>query len=67
MPRDGAIILGDLIGTRGVLHLHCGKCNRTGRYRVQHLIEERGPRCQANRLARQNHRRLSEVSPESRH
>jgi hypothetical protein len=42
MPRDGAIIFGDLIGKLDVLYVHCPKCSRTGRYRVQHLIEERG-------------------------
>jgi len=37
MPRDGAIIFSDLIG-----YVHCPKCSRAGRYRVQHLIKERG-------------------------
>jgi hypothetical protein len=39
MPRDGAIIFSDLIGKL----VHCPKCSRASRYRVQHLIEERGP------------------------
>jgi hypothetical protein len=43
MPRDGAIIFADLIGKLDVLYVYCPKCNRTGRYRVQHLIEKRGP------------------------
>ncbi|MGB8749966.1 MAG: hypothetical protein WCD54_28965 [Pseudolabrys sp.] len=42
MPRDGAIIFADLIGKLDVLYVHCPKCSRAGRYRVQHLIEERG-------------------------
>jgi hypothetical protein len=42
MPRDGATILADLIGKLDVLYVHCPKCSRAGRYRVQHLIEERG-------------------------
>jgi hypothetical protein len=31
-----------LIGKLDVLYVHCSKCSRAGRYRVQHLIEERG-------------------------
>jgi hypothetical protein len=42
MPRDGAIIFGDLIGKLDVLYVHCEKCTRAGRYRLDHLIEERG-------------------------
>ena len=42
MSRDGAIILADLIGKLDVLYVHCTKCSRAGRYRVQNLIEERG-------------------------
>ena len=42
MPRDGAIIFGDLIGKLDVLYVHCPKCSRAGRYRLQHLIDERG-------------------------
>ena len=37
MPRDGAIIFSDLIGKLDVLYVHCPKCSRAGRYRVQHL------------------------------
>jgi hypothetical protein len=25
-----------------VLYVHCPKCSRAGRYRVQHLVEKRG-------------------------
>jgi hypothetical protein len=42
MPCDGAIIFADLIGRLDVLYVHCPKCSRAGRYRVQHLIEQRG-------------------------
>jgi hypothetical protein len=42
MPRDGAIVFGDLIGKLDVLHVGCAKCERAGRYQVQRLIEERG-------------------------
>jgi hypothetical protein len=42
MPRDGAITFSDLIGKLDVLYVHCPKCSRAGRYRVQHLIESRG-------------------------
>jgi hypothetical protein len=39
---DGAIIFADLIGKLDVLYVHCPKCSRAGRYRVQHLIEKHG-------------------------
>ena|SRR5262245_34354920 len=42
MPRDGAIIFGDLTGKLDVLYVHCAKCTRSGRYQVKRLIEERG-------------------------
>ena len=42
MPRDGAIIFADLIDKLDVLYVHCANCNRAGRYRVPHLIEQRG-------------------------
>jgi hypothetical protein len=42
MSRDGAIIFADLIGKLDALYVHCPKCSRPGRYRVQHLIEEPG-------------------------
>ena len=42
MPRDGAIIFGDLIGKLDVLRVACDKCSRAGCYQVQHLIRDRG-------------------------
>jgi hypothetical protein len=42
MPRDGAIIFGDLIGKLGVLRVTCEKCGRDGRYPLQRLIDGRG-------------------------
>jgi hypothetical protein len=42
MPRDGAIVLSDLIGKLDVLRVACAKCGRAGRYRLDHLIESRG-------------------------
>ena len=39
MPRDGAIIFGDLLGKLDMLHVACDKCGRTGRYAVARLIE----------------------------
>jgi len=42
MPRDGAIIFGDLIGKLDVLRVACDKCEREGRYAVARLIEQRG-------------------------
>jgi hypothetical protein len=41
MPRDGAIVFGDLIGKLDVPRVTC-KCERAGRYRLEHLIEARG-------------------------
>jgi hypothetical protein len=38
MPRDGAIIFGDLIGKLDVLHVACDKCGRKG-CRAQPLHE----------------------------
>jgi hypothetical protein len=42
MPRDGAIIFGDLVGKLYMLHAACDKCGRKGRYPVVRLIEQRG-------------------------
>ena len=42
MPRDDAIIFGDLIGKFDVLRVACDKCDRAGRYRLHHLIKSRG-------------------------
>jgi hypothetical protein len=41
MPRDGAIILSDLIGELDVLRVACDNCGRAGCYRLNHLIENR--------------------------
>ena len=41
MPRDGAIIFGDLLGKLDMLHVACDKCGRKGRYAVVPLIEKR--------------------------
>jgi len=38
MPRDGAIIFGDLIGKLDMLRIECPKCGRSGRYRLADLI-----------------------------
>ena len=35
IPREGAIIFGDLIGKLDVLYIHCPKCSRAGRYRYR--------------------------------
>jgi hypothetical protein len=43
MPRDGAIIFGDLIGKLDALNVHCPKCSHAGRYRVPLLIDDRSP------------------------
>jgi hypothetical protein len=42
MPRDGAILFGDLIGKLDDLRVSCDKCGRFGRYPVQRLIKDRG-------------------------
>ena len=42
MPRDGAIIFSDLIGTTEVLRVTCEKCGRDGRYLLARLIRKRG-------------------------
>jgi hypothetical protein len=42
MPRDGAIILGDLIGKLDMLPIECSKCGRSGRYRLADLITRYG-------------------------
>jgi hypothetical protein len=42
MPRDGAIIFGDLAGKLDVLNVACDKCGRAGRYPLQRLIADRG-------------------------
>jgi hypothetical protein len=42
MPRDGAIIFGDLIGKLDVLRIECAKCGRSGRYRLTDLLMRYG-------------------------
>jgi hypothetical protein len=42
MPREGAIIFRDLVGKLEVLHVECAKCGRSGRYRLDRLIERYG-------------------------
>jgi hypothetical protein len=42
MPRDGAIIFGDLISKLDVLRVECPKCGRSGRYRFADLIMRYG-------------------------
>ena len=41
MPRDGAIVFGDL-GKLRMLRVMCTKCDREGRYSVRRLIEDHG-------------------------
>ena len=42
MPRDGAIVLSDLIGKLDVLRVSCSKCKRDGCYGLARLINQRG-------------------------
>jgi hypothetical protein len=42
MPRDGAIVFGDLIGKLDMLRVVCDKCGRDGCYGLSRLIEGRG-------------------------
>lgn len=42
MPRDGAIVSGDLVGKLDALRVECSKCGRAGRYRIADLIERYG-------------------------
>ena len=45
MPRDGAIILSDLIGKLDVLRVTCAKCGHAGLYRQQaHQLAETAAR-----------------------
>jgi hypothetical protein len=41
MPRDGAIIFGDLIGKHDVLHVACDKCGRKSRDALASLVRYR--------------------------
>ena len=60
MPRDGAIIFGDLIGKLDDLRVSCDKCGRSGRYQVQRLIRDRGRDGKIVDWFGSNHRRLPE-------
>jgi hypothetical protein len=42
MPREGAIILRDLLGKLNVLNVECDKCGRGARCRLDRLIERYG-------------------------
>jgi hypothetical protein len=42
MPRNGALIFGDITGKLDLLRIECAKCGRAGRYRVGRLIAARG-------------------------
>ena len=42
MPRDGAIIFGDLIGKLTVLQVRCSKCPRRDHYELFGLIMAHG-------------------------
>jgi hypothetical protein len=42
IPRDGAIVFGDLVGKLDALAVECAKCERRGRYAVRKLIEAHG-------------------------
>jgi hypothetical protein len=42
MPRNGAIIFGDLTGKLDVLRIECPKCGRSGRYKVPLLVVQYG-------------------------
>jgi hypothetical protein len=42
MPREGAIIVRDIVGKLAVPRIECNKCGRAGRYRVDWLIERYG-------------------------
>jgi hypothetical protein len=42
MPREGALIFRDIGGEAEYLHVECEKCGRSGRYRVDKLIQKYG-------------------------
>jgi hypothetical protein len=42
MPRDSAIIFGDLIGKLDLLRIECPKCGRSSRYRLADLLTRYG-------------------------
>jgi len=41
MPRDGAIIFGDLFGRLRTVQVSCERCGRTGVYLLHNLMQER--------------------------
>ena len=67
MPRDGAIIFGDLIGKLDVLRVACSKCERAGRYRLDRLIKDRGRDAKVINWLRLAHRRARSEHPRVRH
>jgi hypothetical protein len=42
MPREGSLTSADLIGKLDVLRVECKKCGRSGRYRVDRLVQQVG-------------------------
>jgi hypothetical protein len=42
MPREGSLTPADLIGKLDVLRVECAKCGRSGRYRVDRLMQQLG-------------------------
>ena len=40
MPRDGSLTPADLVGKLTVLRVECEKCGRSGRYRVERLVQQ---------------------------
>jgi hypothetical protein len=42
MPRDGSLTPADLVGKLGVLRVECTKCDRSGRYHVDRLVQQLG-------------------------
>ena len=42
MPRDGAIVFGNLIGKLNAVRVTCERCGRAGNYLLPNLIEEHG-------------------------
>jgi hypothetical protein len=42
MPRRGFITFGDIVGKLTMLRLTCDRCRRSGQYRVDRLLKERG-------------------------
>jgi hypothetical protein len=42
MPCDGAILFRDIVDKLTILRITCGKCGRSGEYRVDRLIMRYG-------------------------